>query len=243
MAENRTRGVERFYDLASRSLLLILALVAGAGAVWRMLEQNKEARERFDGTTLLYLGVAGALVLLREVKSLAFGDYKLEFERVRELAEDAKTTAENAQTTALGVGKRSDKGAAKVTLAREEISPSSNPDNPWKEQFGGRDESNDRKLEASVTRIAGSSDLFSVHLRVRSTSPRQQPLSGEVQFFLHPTFNNDRPVVAVGPDGVAELKLTAWGAFTVGALADEGRTKLELDLSQLKTAPKEFRER
>jgi hypothetical protein len=39
------------------------------------------------------------------------------------------------------------------------------------------------------------------------------------------------------------LKLTAWGAFTVGVLADEGRTKLELDLSELEDAPEDFRSR
>ena len=64
-----------------------------------------------------------------------------------------------------------------------------------------------------------------------------------VQFFLHDTFRNQRPVVTVGSDGVAELKLRAWGAFTVGALADEGQTKLELNLEELETAPQEFRDR
>jgi len=64
-----------------------------------------------------------------------------------------------------------------------------------------------------------------------------------VQFFLHDTFKNDRPIVTVGPNGAAELKLTAWGAFTVGAIADDGRTKLELDLQTLEDAPVEFRGR
>jgi hypothetical protein len=242
VADEKNR-IEKLYDLISRSLLVILAIVAGVGAIWRMFARDKGVLDSLDGTTLLYLGVAGALVLLKEVKSLAFGDYKLEFERVREIAKEAKTTAENAQSNALGVGKQISKEEVKSTIAREEILPGKIPDDPWKGQFEGESERNDRKLEAEVTRVTGTSDLFSVCLRVSSTLPKQNPLRGVVQFFLHPTFNNDRPIVTVGPSGVAELRLKAWGAFTVGALADEGRTKLELDLSKLENAPHEFRTR
>lgn len=53
-------------------------------------------------------------------------------------------------------------------------------------------------------------------------------LQGTVRFFMHPTFPNVHPVVTVGPSGVAELILGAWGAFTVGAVTDVGQTKLEL---------------
>jgi hypothetical protein len=63
-----------------------LAVLAGLGAVIR-IGFAKDARllERLDRTTLLYLGVAGGLLLLRQVKSLSFGGYKLEMiERVRE---------------------------------------------------------------------------------------------------------------------------------------------------------------
>jgi len=63
-----------------------------------------------------------------------------------------------------------------------------------------------------------------------------------VQFYLHPTFANPVQTVPVRY-GVARLDLKAWGSFTAGAVADEGKTRLELDLSTLKDAPKEFRER
>jgi hypothetical protein len=82
-----------------------------------------------------------------------------------------------------------------------------------------------------------------VQLRLCSTNPARHPLQGSVQFFLHNTFVNDRPVISVSPGGVAELTLTAWGAFTVGAVADGGSTPLELDLAQLETAPLLFRSR
>ncbi len=69
-----------------------------------------------------------------------------------------------------------------------------------------------------------------------------QPLAGSVQFLLHPSFANDRPVVAV-QNGEATLTVMSWGAFTAGAVADGGATKLELDLSQLAGAPEPWRSR
>lgn len=243
MPDDRNRSLEWLYEALARLVLFLLAAVALAGAAWRMLTPDREALSRLDGTTLLYLGVAGALLLLKDVKSLAFGDYKVEFERVREIAREAKNAAENAQSTALGIGKAAEGEGRKMLLATEEITPGNVPGDPWKGQFGGASQRNNRELQAEVARIPGSSGLFSVRLRVISTLPKPDPLRGVVQFFLHPTFKDDRPIVTVGPDGVAELKVTSWGAFTVGALADAGGTKLELDLAELEDAPMEFRNR
>jgi hypothetical protein len=50
-------------------------------------------------------------------------------------------------------------------------------------------------------------------------------------------------VVSVSPAGVAELSIDAWGAFTVGAVADGGLTRLELDLAEHPDFPAEFRAR
>jgi hypothetical protein len=66
------------------------------------------------------------------------------------------------------------------------------------------------------------------------------PLEGEVEFHLHQTFPNPvlrRPV----RDGVAMCQLMAYGAFTAGAVADRGRTQLELDLALDPAYPEEFR--
>ena len=67
-----------------------------------------------------------------------------------------------------------------------------------------------------------------------------EPLAGEIEFHLHPSFH---PSVIRVPAEVrsAQVKLRAWGAFTVGASADSGRTKLELNLAELADAPEEFR--
>ena len=234
--QNQTSLVEQ----ATRALLLLLALVTVAAAIWRVFDESVSAR--VDETTLLYFGVAGAIVLLREVKSLAFKDYKVEFQRIESIARDAKTTAQDVQANVMGTGTGIKAESKQQVIAPESISPGTAPNDPWKGQFGGKAIANRRKLEAEVLKIAGTSDLFSIRLCVSSTHPND-PLRGVVQFFLHPTFKNDRPIVSVSSKGVAELKLTAWGAFTVGVLADDGNTKLELDLSTQEDAPKEFRSR
>ena len=245
------------YDRVIGFLLPLFAVAAFAAAVWRMFAFEAKTLDRLDSTTLLYLGVAGALLLLRDVKTLAFGDYKVEFERVRQIAQAAQTQAETAQvkaetaqvkaetaqSVALGVGKDEPALLNFAKTAAPENVEADVPGDPWKGKFGGSNEADDRRLSAQVVRIAGSDDLFSIKLKVVSVLPEQKPLAGVVQFFLHPTFKNDRPMIAVGANGAAELKLTAWGAFTVGAVADSGQTKLELDLSQLSDAPTEFRER
>ena len=225
-------------------VLAILALLVCVGAVARMLDGD--VAERIDETTLLYFGVAGALLLLRDVKSLAFGDYKVEFDRkIVEL----ENKVENAQAVAIGKGGQArsveavDAGVEGLQKTAE-FKPPLGPvaDDPWNGVFGGQRISGTRELDAEVTPV-GTPGLFRVRLQVRSKNQIRDPLRGAVQFFLHPTFGNDRPVVTVGPSGIAELALTAWGAFTVGALADDGRTKLELDLAGLADAPAEFKAR
>ena len=240
--ENENNKGDQVYTVVAKIILIVLAVIAAGGAVWRMVSSDKSVLDHMDNTTLLYLGIAGALLLLREVKSLAFGDYKVEFDRVKAVAAEAKNTAENAQAAAMGVGrietKESDAAIASETDRKEE-----GQDDPWKGMFDGESKRNNRELQAEVLSLPGSENYYSICLRVISTQPKLDPLQGSVQFFLHPTFRNDRPIVRVGPNGVAELKLTAWGAFTVGAITDNGKTKLELDLAQLETAPLEFRSR
>ncbi len=102
---------------------------------------------------------------------------------------------------------------------------------PHKGNFGGSPEANGRVLEATITPAAGpKSAACKVLLRVRSTNSAK-PLNGNVTFYLHPTFEQwqryDVPVTG----GIAEDTITSWGRFTVGAVADGGDTRLELDLA------------
>jgi hypothetical protein len=155
----------------------------------------------------------------------------------------ADQRSRDAQATSLGTGKGEPEVAVKELIAATGGLAPANSDDPWKGLFGGKSINNDRQLQADVKSIPGSSDLYAIRLTVKSLHPETNPLQGVVQFFLHPTFRNDKPVVTVGPNGVAELNLKAWGAFTAGAIADDGKTKLELDLSELENAPEEFRSR
>jgi hypothetical protein len=125
-----------------------------------------------------------------------------------------------------------------TVLLRNAAPPISDLEDPHKGQWGGLATRNDRELRAEVRAV--SDEWFDVRLEVVSTST--PPLAGTVTFHLHPTFVPPvREIEAV--DGKASLKLGAWGAFTVGALADGGRTRLELDLAELPDAPPRFKER
>ena len=129
---------------------------------------------------------------------------------------------------------------ARVLTRQSPTNPSPvSPDDPQHGQWGGRETNNGRRLSAAVEPV--TDDWFSVTLSVESSS-EATPLEGTVTFHLHPTFPRDVVPVVV-ENGRAVLKLSAWGAFTVGAVADNGRTLLELDLSQDTRFPEVFRRR
>ncbi|HNP78944.1 MAG TPA: hypothetical protein PKM91_17025 [Cyclobacteriaceae bacterium] len=123
----------------------------------------------------------------------------------------------------------------------KDISVLSYENDPQKGKWGGKSENNSRKLIATVTPDLGNREWFNIELKVMSTDFKK-PLTGKVQFHLHNTFINSTPFIYV-KDGVASLKVKAYGAFTVGAEADRGNTQLELDLSELPNAPRQFVER
>jgi hypothetical protein len=131
--------------------------------------------------------------------------------------------------------------AALPPVARHEPPvPDEDPDDNQKGRWGGLPERNGRRLSARV-RPTDDEDLFEVLLQVTSTDP-QRPLTRTVTFHLHRTFKIPETTVRVRK-GVARTSVLAYGAFTVGAEADDGQTQLELDLSTLEDAPKLFRQR
>lgn len=273
--------------------LIALAGCATLGAVLRVVFVDHF--KGVDQTSLLYLGVGGALLLFREIKTLSFGDYKIELNQLKKktentevVARDAKaeadkalmltksleagTTSANQILTELRLASEKAQAAAQqandaakrandalsfgvfdqagsrrafgVSASSETaIQPGTASNDPWKGQFGELSERNNRRLYATVLPIANRPDWFSLTLVVESTQQVTNPLTGSVTFYLHPSFVNNRPTVNVGPNGRAELHLTAWGAFTVGAVADGGHSLLELDLSRLPEAPEQFRSR
>jgi len=120
--------------------------------------------------------------------------------------------------------------------------PIIHPDDPQKGRFGGKSEHNGRALRA----IVGEENFygfFQVTIWVESTNS-QEPLQ-DVLFFLHDSF---RPsVYLIKKEELKEGKIMdrfeAYGAFTIGAVTDNGKTLLELDLAEQIEFPKEFRQR
>lgn len=110
---------------------------------------------------------------------------------------------------------------------------------PHKGMFGESPTAQGLTLTAEVTRLrAEGLKMFGVRLAVAHDDG--SPVQGTVRFHLHPTFSPS--IVDVAPaDGVAELRIVAEEAFTVGAEAEGAR--LELDLNQLPGVPGDFRYR
>jgi hypothetical protein len=73
-------------DLLTPWLLVAFATLAAIGAIARVVgESGTRLLDRLNETTLLYLAVGAALLLLRRIKALSFGGYKLEMlEQIRE---------------------------------------------------------------------------------------------------------------------------------------------------------------
>jgi hypothetical protein len=115
-------------------------------------------------------------------------------------------------------------------------------DDPWKGQFGGEPAGGGRRVDAEITPMSGREGWCIVTLMVVSTDPAK-PLEKPVVFMLHPpTFKNYSPKV-VPVNGLARLSIMTWGAFTVGVLCDDGKIKLELDLSQHPAAQEPWKSR
>jgi hypothetical protein len=115
------------------------------------------------------------------------------------------------------------------------------PSDPAKGMFGGKSRVVDplsRELKGTVRAMRGDPNNFKIDLVLKSEDPK---IRGQVVFFYHPTFDVSHERVRVS-GGEARIRLYAYGAFTVGALADDGETELELDLSEIEGAPELFLE-
>src|SRR5262249_29716787 len=115
----------------------------------------------------------------------------------------------------------------------EEAAPGkeeTNEDDPNAGKFGGQPEAHGRRLEARIEPLAGPDEaLCQIYLTVRSTDP-DRPLKGTVRFHLHTTFRAREEDALKVKGGRAKEEFPAWGRFTVGAEADDGATRLELNL-------------
>ncbi|MBK9110100.1 MAG: hypothetical protein IPM92_17480 [Saprospiraceae bacterium] len=134
----------------------------------------------------------------------------------------AKAQDETMAMMAQGVGK-----GLEVKVRNEKAFHENESDDPLKANWNGQLEDKGKRISASVDEIPGSG-LYRLKIFVRSIY-KQEPLKGKVQFFLHPSFNNPKPVIEA-KDGEACLQLVSYGSFTLGAQTEDG-AMLKLDLA------------
>jgi SIR2-like domain len=168
------------------------------------------------------------LVLLDRLQIDVFGQQLGEVERqVEPVADEDKESKVRAR-------------AAAPVSDQQGIAP--RPIDPLDEQkgrWGGKAESNHRRLK--VENIIENQHSCTFDLVVEPTKDAPTQLEGNVIFHLHQTFHPATRFVKV-EGGQARLKLSAYGAFTVGVQADGDSTQLELDLSQIADFPRWFKE-
>ncbi|WP_341840645.1 pYEATS domain-containing protein [Chitinophaga caseinilytica] len=111
------------------------------------------------------------------------------------------------------------------------------PDDLQKGRWGGENIVNNKQLTATVKDpLIPLSGYYKVKLKITSTT--DEPLTGDVAFFLHNSFTKEiRFRRAV--NGEAQVSISAYEAFVVGAITEDG-TMLELDLNKISGAPKGF---
>ncbi len=126
----------------------------------------------------------------------------------------------------------------KATGLIDDIEKSHQATDSQKGRWGGSAVSNGRTLSAFID--PDDDGLFKVRLEVSSTDPGK-PLKNLVRFHLIDNFKNPDPsIIPIGGKAVLLLD-KVYGPFTVGAEIDQEDTQLELDLRQVKDAPKGFR--
>lgn len=198
-------------------------------------------------------GIALVALILPNLESLSVGKDGLTAE-MRKAAEEIDTEVQTklgqlfeeikALKTALKDGPKSaELNELRSETARFKLPPVIHEDDPQKGRFGGREVANGRRISATVEPSALRSDWCIVTVVVHP-EPGAPALSGQVKFYVHDTFVPNRYTISVDR-GEARLQLRAWGAFTVGAVADDGATLLELDLatSPNVVAPDDWRHR
>jgi len=136
----------------------------------------------------------------------------------------------------------SEVGRPATIESEDELPTAVDPNDPQKGRWGGRSFNGMRRLRVEIGNVnecaSGHLMQFTLVLEPLANAPA---LSGNVIFHLHPTFGSGMTRVVMSTPQDARLSLIAYGAFTVGVVADDG-SALELDLSVEMGFPQWFRE-
>ncbi|MET0394554.1 MAG: pYEATS domain-containing protein [Chitinophagaceae bacterium] len=163
-------------------------------------------------------------------------------EKSKENIEKNELASDTASLTLLGE-KSSEDIRGKLDLLKQKVQetlpvkPVTVPDDLQKNRWGGKKENNGKKIDATVAQssIAG---FYDIKVKISAFG---SVLQDPVAVFVHDSFRfvNDTLYVTPDENGVACVKLTAYEAFTVGALFVDG-TELELDLNEQAGYPQGF---
>jgi hypothetical protein len=162
--------------------------------------------------------------------------------RTKELIEESAVAMD---ASALGFSKTDDSPALKTALEelKEKVKqvlknkPIRVKDDLQKNRWGGKAENNGKQIEATVTQSDGTS-FYDILITI---SDKLKTSDVPVAIFVHDSFRFPDDVIYVKPDsnGVSQITLSAYEAFTVGALFADN-TELELDLNEQKGYPEGF---
>ena len=153
-------------------------------------------------------------------------------------AQDKKDAEQSEREVLQAMNIRTMRTDEKTMIGISGIGPVVNSEDRQKGRFGGKQVNNDRKISATVSNQPRGS-FYDFTITVESTDPVNHPLIGQVILFLHDSFSPS-VVTLDAINSKAEYRNTAYGAFTVGAIADNGKTLLEIDLAELSDAPAQF---
>jgi prokaryotic YEATS domain len=200
----------------------------------------------FGAASELYVSAAASIVLLFGTGGFLFG-YLITrlylqgaLKRAESHLQEIEDTAQEGLSTAKAAAYAVARGGVRRLPAPENVEVGERwESDPLKGFANGAAVQNGRRIVASIAQIPGVAEVCRVHMEVQSTDA-SKPLTGQVVFHLHPTFDERDVPVEVESSGVAALDILSWGAFTVGAEADRGATKLELDLSTIPGGTPEF---
>ncbi|WP_413674436.1 pYEATS domain-containing protein [Massilia cellulosiltytica] len=115
------------------------------------------------------------------------------------------------------------------------------PSDPNKNRFGGQSRSDGFSLDARFE-PSDSRKWVAVVLTVMADDPARIGMEDYACFILHPTFSPAEVKVPFRA-GRVQLRVQAWGGFTVGVRIPRDRVVLECDLAQVADAPQIIRAR
>lgn len=192
---------------------------------------------------LLLFGVFVLLTLLPRIKSFDIGKdgVKAELYELVNAYNAAQNQSAHISNEPTGGTQKTEENKIAFNIEKKKMTNLVNASDPYKGFGEDQSVKDNRQLTALIEPIIGS-EWANITLRVSSTNPKNDPLTGIVIFHLHPTFANPDPVI-IAVNGIAELKIKAWGAFTVGVECNDKNTRLELDLAKHPQAFAPFKDR